>query len=132
MFLLKEFKPARNGMELNAVEAEDLLNFFGFGGWNGYATRVRGDLLNDKGEPIVKSENTSKWEKHTIMMGWGFNLRIDNVDVQQGFAKCKFYLTKTSPSMTYLRIESQGKTLDIDLNQTYEAAENFIKSRDRK
>ena len=35
MFLLKEFQPARNGMELNAVEAEDLLNFSGFGGWNG-------------------------------------------------------------------------------------------------
>lgn len=70
--------------------------------------------------------------KHTIMMGWRFNFRIDNVDVQQGFAECKFYLTKANPYMAYLRIESQGKTLDTDLNQTYEAAENFIKSRDRK
>lgn len=131
MFLLKEFKPARNGLELNAVEAEDLLNFSGFGGPNGYDGRLRGTLLNDKGLPIVK-EDPKKWEKHTIMVGRGFNLRIDNIDVCQGFTNCKFYLMRVNPAFAYLRIEKQNKTLDIDLNSSFETTENFIKSRDRK
>ena len=131
MFLLKEFKPTRNGMELNAVEAEDLLNFSGFGGWNGFDGRLRGDLLNDKGLPIVK-EDPKTWDKQTIMMGRGFNLRIDNIDVCQGFANCKFYLIRVNPAFAYLRIEKQNKTLDIDLNSSFETTENFIKSRDKK
>ena len=139
MIIFKEFKAASDGLELNAVEAEDLLNFCGFGGWNGLVSSVRGNLKNDKNSAINK--DPSKWEKHTLWMGWGFNFRVDNVDVRNGFAKCKFFLKKVNPAFACLRIvddtsnypgREKGSYLDIDLKNTFETAENFIKSRNRK